>query len=80
MSQQGVEMAHSIMIFVWMACSPKPTDTSEMTDVNPCLDGEILQSDGSCIPAGDPIEKPPESQEDPGDGDPGDTGNDTGSR
>ena len=75
LSQQGVGMAHILLIFVWMACTPKPTDTSEMTDVNPCQDGEILQSDGSCIPAGEPIERPSESEEESG----GDTGQDTGS-
>ena len=73
-------MAHIVFVFVWMACTPKPTDTSEMTDVNPCQDGEILQADGSCIPAGEPIERPEDSEEDTGDQSGADTGNDTGAR
>ena len=80
MVPQGVDMAHIAMILVWMACTPKPTDTSEMTDVNPCQDGEILQSDGSCIPAGEPIEKPADSESDTGNRSTEDTGQDTGSR
>ena len=70
-------MSHFLMFLAWMACQPKPTDTSEMQDVNPCLEGEILQADGSCIPAGEPLEPPPESGEDSG-GDTGDSNTDTG--
>ena len=72
-------MVHIIMILTWMACGPKPTDTGNMRDVNPCVDGEILQADGSCIPAGEPIEQAPESEEDTGSDTGSDTGNDTGS-
>ena len=64
-------MLRSGVLWLLLGCGPKPTDTSEMKDVNPCQEGEILQADGSCIPAGEPIEPPP------ADGD--DTGRDTGS-
>ncbi len=49
-----------------LSCGPKPTDTSEMQDVNPCESGEILQADGSCIPAGEPILPPEEPADDTG--------------
>ena len=71
-------MAHFFMFLALIACKPKTTDTSEMHDVNPCLEGEILQADGSCIPAGDPIEPPPSEGEDSG-RDTGDSGSDTAS-
>jgi len=63
-------MRTSTLVFLLVACGPKPTDTSEMKDVNPCQEGEILQADGSCSPAGEPIEQPPSSGDD--------TGQDTG--
>ena len=59
------------LMLLTFGCGPKPTDTSEMKDVNPCQEGEILQADGSCHPAGEPIEPPPSSGQD--------TGRDTGS-
>ena len=59
-----------LMLFTF-ACGPKPTDTSEMKDVNPCQKGEILHSNGDCLPAGESIEQPPSSGND--------TGTDTGS-
>lgn len=42
-----------------------------MKDVNPCQKGEILHSNGDCLPAGESIEQPPSSGND--------TGTDTGS-
>ena len=74
----GLMMRRIAMCFLLVACGPKPTDTSEMTDVNPCQNGEILQADGSCSPAGTPIEQPSESQEDTGSGTEGDTGSENG--
>ena len=67
------------LIILLIGCGPKPTDTSEMTDVNPCGEGEILQADGSCIPAGDPI-PPPDEPADTGEReqDTGESGPDTG--
>ena len=58
------------LMLLTFGCGPKPTDTSEMKDVNPCAQGEILQADGSCHPAGEPIEQPPSGGVD--------TGRDTG--
>ena len=48
-----------------------------MKDVNPCAEGEILQADGSCIPAGESIEPPPSSETDTG-SEPGSSSGDTG--
>ena len=63
-----------------VSCGPKPTDTSEIEDVNPCSTGEILQADGSCIPAGDPIVPPEPPSDDTGGGssDTGGSGGETG--
>ena len=71
-------MTHFLMFLGLISCTPKPTDTSEMRDVNPCMDGEILQADGSCIPAGDPIEPPAESPGEDSGQDSGDSNQDTG--
>ena len=60
-------MVRWALVVCLVSCGPKPTDTSEMQDVNPCSTGEILQADGSCIPAGDPIPPPEESADDTGD-------------
>ena len=48
-----------------------------MKDVNPCAEGEILQADGSCNPAGEPIEPPPSGETDTG-SEPGSSSGDTG--
>ena len=61
------------LIVCLVSCTLKTTDTSEMQDVNPCSSGEILQADGSCIPAGEPIPPPEEPTDDTGGGS-GDTG------
>jgi hypothetical protein len=68
------------LIVLLVSCGPKPTDTSEIRDVNPCSVGEILQADGSCLPAGDPIAPPDEPSGDTGDeaGDTGGSQEDTG--
>ena len=71
-------MLRSALLLLVVACGPKPTDTSEMTDVNPCQEGEILQADGNCSPAGAPIEQPPESEGDTGNGSESDTGSSNG--
>ena len=73
--EMGLIMHRIALISLVVACGPKPTDTSEMTDVNPCQEGEILQADGSCLPAGAPIEQPAAPEDDTGSG----TGSDTGS-
>jgi len=68
------------LIILLVSCGPKPTDTSEIQDVNPCSEGEILQADGSCDPAGDPILPPDDSSDDTGGGtsDTGGSESDTG--
>ena len=39
-----------IWVSLWaLGCSPKPTDTSTMDDLNPCQEGEILASNGECV-------------------------------
>jgi hypothetical protein len=68
------------LVILLVSCGPKPTDTSEIMDVNPCQSGVILQANGSCIPAGDPILPPDDPIDDTGDGteDTGDSTGDTG--
>ena len=65
------------LMLLSFGCGPKPTDTSAMKDVNPCAEGEILQADGSCNPAGEPIEPPPSGETDTG-SEPGSSSGDTG--
>jgi hypothetical protein len=39
-----------LMCLVAASCKPKSTDTATLEDLNPCNQGEILASDGSCVP------------------------------